>query len=135
MQAVAENDLENFEGNEAADHEAKRSANKYGRPPAVCDEAESRQTAKRKGVAWTLATLKQAAVDLPDVPGKVSRATGSQRKTADWEGIGCLLFDSIGGGGLICKMCFGKVANRILPPSKWLSVVKVTVTTFGSVGR
>jgi exonuclease III len=111
LQAVAEDDLENFEGNEAADHEAKKSANRYGHPPATCDEAESRQTAKRKGVAWTLATLKQAAIDLPEVPRRVSRAARCQRKTADWEGVGCLLFDSIG-GGLICKMCFGKVANR-----------------------
>ncbi len=98
-QAVIENDIANFEGNEAADHEAKRSANKYGQPPSTCDDAEFRQDAKRKGVAWTLSTLKLAAVGLPEVPRRVSRATKAKLKVGDWEGIGCLLIQSQGGGG------------------------------------
>ena len=67
-QAERDNDLKNFEGNEAADREAKRSASKHGHPPSTCTDAEDRQQAKRKGVAWTLGTLKQAAIDLPEVP-------------------------------------------------------------------
>ncbi len=111
LQAVAEDDLVNFLGNEGADTEAKRSANRHGYPPDACAEAELRQTAKRKGVAWTLATLKQAAIDLPEVPRRVSRAARARRVNADWEGFGCLLVQS-DEGGLICKMCFGKVAKR-----------------------
>ena len=103
--------MENFEGNEAADLEAKRSANKYGHPPGACDDAVSRQAAKRRGVAWTLATLKQASVSIADVPTRVSRATRARRRTADWEGVGCLLAPS-DWGGLICKICFGKVHGR-----------------------
>jgi exonuclease III len=111
LQAIQEDDMENFDGNEAADREAKRSANKYGHPPAACEEAEARQVAKRKGVAWTLAILKQAAIDIPEVPRRVSRAVRAARKTADWEGFGCLLVPSVW-GGLICKVCFGKVETR-----------------------
>ena len=110
-QALQEGDMDNFGGNEAADREAKRSANKYGHPPATCEEAEARQVAKRKGVAWTLATLKQASIDIPEVPRRVSRVTRARRRTADWEGFGCLLVPSVW-GGLICKVCFSKVANR-----------------------
>ena len=58
-----------------------------------------------------MATLKQAAVDLPEVPRRVSRATRASRKTADWEGVGCLLFKS-SGEGLVCRMCFSKVDKR-----------------------
>ncbi len=61
-----------------------------------------------------MATLKQAAIDLPEVTRRVSRATRAKRKVADWEGIGCLLFRSEW-GGFICRMCFGKVNSR---PSK-----------------
>ena len=99
--------MDNFDGNEAADREAKRSANKYGHPPATCEEAEAR----RKGVAWTLATLKQASIDIPEVPRRVGRVTRARRRTADWEGFGCLLVPSVW-GGLICKVCFSKVASR-----------------------
>ena len=109
--------MENFEGNEAADLEAKRSANKYGHPPAACEEAELRQAAKRRGVGWTLATLKQAAIDLPEVPRRVSRAVRAKRKTADWAGFGCLLVPSEW-GGLICKVCFGKVERRSVAVTK-----------------
>jgi hypothetical protein len=111
LQAIAEDDLENFEGNEAADSEAKRSASMHGHPPATCEEAELRQGAKRKGVAWTLATLKKAAIDLPEVPRRVSRANKARLKVADWEGIGCLLVPSLW-GGLVCQMCFSKVDAR-----------------------
>ncbi len=95
-QAVRDNDLQNFEGNEAADREAKRSANKHGHPPSACKDAQDRQQAKRKGVAWTLGKLKQAAIDLPEVPRTGSRAERSKRKTADWEGVGCVLVKAAG---------------------------------------
>ena len=111
LQAISEDDLDNFEGNEAADLEAKRSANMHGRPPATCEEAELRQGAKRKAVAWTLATLKQAAIDLPEVARRVSRANRAKLKVLDWEGIGCLLVQSQW-GGLVCQMCFSKVDAR-----------------------
>ncbi len=41
-------------------------------------------------MAWTLATLKKAAIDLPEVPRRVSRAARAKLKVTDWEGIGCL---------------------------------------------
>jgi hypothetical protein len=110
-QATREGDLTNFEGNEAADREAKRAANKHGHPPSTCTDAEDRQAAKRNGVAWSLATLKQAAIELPDVPRRASRAERLKRRTADWEGVGCVLVASLG-GGLVCRMCFRQVGQR-----------------------
>jgi len=112
-QAVREGDVGNYEGNEAADREAKRSANAHGHPPSVCKDAEARQLAKRRGVSWTLATLKQAAMDVPEVPRSAIKVPNGRRKTADWEGVGCILVASQA-GGFVCKMCFGKYATRTI---------------------
>jgi hypothetical protein len=108
-QAAAEGDLVNFAGNDCADLEAKKSAGRYGFPPAVCEEAENIQHARRRGTEWTLARLKEAAVNLPKVP---LRKKGSRRaRRAEWEGAGCLLFKSKT-DGLVCRMCFSRSTAR-----------------------
>jgi hypothetical protein len=110
-QAIREDDTDNYEGNEAADRAAKRSAGTYGHPPSVCHDAEARQLAKRRGVAWTLATLKQAAIDVPEVPRTTAKVPSGRRKTADWEGTACVLVASKL-GGFVCQMCYSKYASR-----------------------
>jgi hypothetical protein len=62
-------------------------------------------------VAWTLATLKQAAIDVPEVPRSAIRVPIGRRKTADWDGVACVLVASQA-GGFVCKMCFSKFASR-----------------------